>query len=683
MDSSKPSCSDASDGPNSQGLRAQIIRATSPDNLDPSRADRLMELGPEAVPIFIDVFDNATQSDGSEVVICDQGMLAVALVSHASTGNEIAAAFLRRIASGQVCLHSHGGQRAVRLAREFTDSERTKPPRGMDRNISLCNRCGRFAPVLSMLVAVRCVVERCRLTPEGVHWGMRSTVENEVEWRIGICDECSRAAAKEGYLKIRKTYQSLFWISIGFVAGPWMLSYLVSGDALAFAPFAMGLSGFFGILLSVSILEVVTSSRRLLLLRQGTPRLSESFKWHVLRTEGERIAEKQSTDIRFNNMGEIISSPPSDLLFPLPLPRVFGPDEDDRWCVHSLRWDIARSDNRTSERGLTMKLRELFRSLTLPRRDLSELVSLVEQDNTAALENTAPACFSQRRADGKVLAHAICDLGRHHALGVVARVSPHTLEVRDNNGTTPAWLAAKNGHAECLRICARTAPHSLAMRDGGLPLAHAPALHGNAACLRVIAEYAPEILTEQWNEDGATPAMYAAHSGHAECLRIISEAAPATLAIPNKKGFTPDRIARDSGHGECLRILQAALPSDQQEERKDGRFLENASNTVRNVLEQLPISDGNKVRSQIEWVQRSWSVGPSRVIDGTMEDVQAALIDCFRQDIGNRGGTLQCETDTDGWRGIAHNALFRCGRGLHHVGKYEADRYIAVLHKRY
>jgi len=330
-----------------------------------------------------------------------------------------------------------------------------------------------------------------------------------------------------------------------------------------------------------------------------------------------------------------------------------------------------------------MTLREFFKSLTLPRRDLKELVKLVEQDNTAALPNTAPSCFSQRRSDGKVLAHAACDFGRDSCLDIIARLAPNTLAIRDSKGTTPAWLAAKNGNSKCLRICAEIAPESFAMQGGALPLALAPALNGHDACLRVIAEYAPGVFSEQWDEDGATPAMYATHSAHADSLRIIADAAPEALAIPNKKGVTPERLARDQGHTECLRIIQSALPADQLEASQDERFLADAANRIRDVLLHLPVSNESKLRSQIEWLQGTWKVGASRVIEGTLSEVESALIACFKQDIRHGSRSLQSDTDTDGWPGIAHNAFFQCDRGFHHVGKCAEDRYLAVFHKRY
>lgn len=105
---------------------ALIVRATAPDNINPARADKVMELGPEAVPALIHVLEHALQHGNIGGAACDQGLLAVALLSHARSGNERAAASLRRIAEGKIQLYDSGGQRAFTLARDFV-SQQAKP----------------------------------------------------------------------------------------------------------------------------------------------------------------------------------------------------------------------------------------------------------------------------------------------------------------------------------------------------------------------------------------------------------------------------------------------------------------------------------------------------------------------------------------------------------------------------
>jgi len=105
---------------------AMIVRATAPDNLNPARANKVMELGSEAVPALIHVFEHPRQPGNVGGAACDQGLLAVALLSHACNGNERAAAFLRTIAEGKIQVYDFGGQRAFTLARDFV-SEKARP----------------------------------------------------------------------------------------------------------------------------------------------------------------------------------------------------------------------------------------------------------------------------------------------------------------------------------------------------------------------------------------------------------------------------------------------------------------------------------------------------------------------------------------------------------------------------
>lgn len=98
---------------------ALVFRAAAPDNLNPSKADKIMEMGPEVVPALIHVIENPMQPGSTGGTACDQGMLAALLLSHAREGDQRAAAFLRKLANGDVQLYDHGGQRAYSLAQDF------------------------------------------------------------------------------------------------------------------------------------------------------------------------------------------------------------------------------------------------------------------------------------------------------------------------------------------------------------------------------------------------------------------------------------------------------------------------------------------------------------------------------------------------------------------------------------
>jgi len=118
-----------------------IVRATAPDNINPARADKVMQLGPEAVPALIHVFEHARQPRNVGGAACDQGLLAVALLSHARNGNEAARAFLQKVAQYEVKLYDFGGQRAVDLAKDFVreckqETKTREPSVGTDEEIA-------------------------------------------------------------------------------------------------------------------------------------------------------------------------------------------------------------------------------------------------------------------------------------------------------------------------------------------------------------------------------------------------------------------------------------------------------------------------------------------------------------------------------------------------------------------
>ena len=87
----------------------------------------------------------------------------------------------------------------------------------------------------------------------------------------------------------------------------------------------------------------------------------------------------------------------------------------------------------------------------------------------------------------------------------------------DANGSTPAHIAARQGHEGCLRVL-----HELG---------------GDAAASLVAAA-----------ANGSTPAHVAARQGHAGCLRLLHELggeAAASLAAADADGDTPAHYAAD------------------------------------------------------------------------------------------------------------------------------------------
>ena len=109
------------------------------------------------------------------------------------------------------------------------------------------------------------------------------------------------------------------------------------------------------------------------------------------------------------------------------------------------------------------------------------------------------------------------DAGHHaqHATATLLRYALHeqgvSLQGADADASSPAHLAAGNGHESCLRVL-----HEL----------------GAAASLSEV------------NANGSTPAHLAATSGHESCLRVLHElGAAASLSAAEEGGWTLAHLA--------------------------------------------------------------------------------------------------------------------------------------------
>ncbi|CAE7286874.1 ANKK1, partial [Symbiodinium sp. KB8] len=133
----------------------------------------------------------------------------------------------------------------------------------------------------------------------------------------------------------------------------------------------------------------------------------------------------------------------------------------------------------------------------------------------------------------------------------------------DEEGVTPASLAAENGHAGVLRLLQEAGADLAAVAKDGTTPAHAAAFAGHLEALRLLLEAKADPAAA--DEEGWTPASLAAQNGHAGVLRLLQEAG-ADLAAAAKDGRTPAHQAAGDGHAEALRVLleaTTALPQDE------------------------------------------------------------------------------------------------------------------------
>lgn len=139
----------------------------------------------------------------------------------------------------------------------------------------------------------------------------------------------------------------------------------------------------------------------------------------------------------------------------------------------------------------------------------------------------------------------------------------------------------------------------------------------------------------------------------------------------------------DRSESDVNRQTDSALDaSESPASEPEPTCLDDVRARVTEALLQLPVSAEESLRGQIRWIADRWRVGSSRIIEGTADEIESALFGCFAQDLQGETFYFEMNTDTDGWTGVAHNVYFRCGRGMHHVGRYADGKYIAVFHRR-
>ena len=159
----------------------------------------------------------------------------------------------------------------------------------------------------------------------------------------------------------------------------------------------------------------------------------------------------------------------------------------------------------------------------------------------------------------------------------------------NNEGATPIFLAAENGHNLVVRTLQElgmsVSPLFLALNDDlinqvvsqqtrealrqvrvgkkdinallqinrrRIAIIHQVAREGNVQVLKVLIQLGADVNRE--DSEGYTPASEAAENGHVEVIRALHQAG-ADLNIPNNDGLTPAYIAAQKGHVELMRAL--------------------------------------------------------------------------------------------------------------------------------
>ncbi|CAE7331429.1 ANK2 [Symbiodinium sp. CCMP2592] len=177
----------------------------------------------------------------------------------------------------------------------------------------------------------------------------------------------------------------------------------------------------------------------------------------------------------------------------------------------------------------------------------------------------ARADLGRASHDGTTPAQLAAMNGHAEALQLL-REAGADLAAADENGVTPALLAAEKGHAGVLRLLQEAGADLAAAKKDGITPAYRAAQFGHVEALRLLLEARADL--GRASHDGTTPAQLAAMNGHAEALQLLREAG-ADLVAADENGWTPALLAAEKGHAGVLRLLQEA-GADLAAAKKDG-----------------------------------------------------------------------------------------------------------------
>ena len=246
-------------------------------------------------------------------------------------------------------------------------------------------------------------------------------------------------------------------------------------------------------------------------------------------------------------------------------------------------------------KDLTVKItRRVTKSMETKEKTYTraELKELKEVFNEAYTRNPGTITLTVLELEKLLRASAsIHDAAKEGKLDVVKNLlkkNPASLDITNNQGQTPLFLAAREGHLEVVKFFVEEAKADAFIKDkqfGATPL-HWSAWNGNLDLVKYLVKINPESI-DITNNQGETPLEVAKRctASSADCSSVVEylktlsihEAAkegnlgvvkyllkknPASVNISNGNGETPVHLAAKKGHLQVVKFLVEEAKAD-------------------------------------------------------------------------------------------------------------------------
>jgi ankyrin repeat protein len=155
--------------------------------------------------------------------------------------------------------------------------------------------------------------------------------------------------------------------------------------------------------------------------------------------------------------------------------------------------------------------------------------------------------------DGATPVFVAAQDGHHEVVRLLADNGAN-LDLANKNGTTPVLIAAKNGHHEVVRVLAENGANlDLAAKNGATPVLMA-AQCGHLEVVRILNQYKARLHDPA--DNGNTSLHLAAICGHLDVVRYLARHG-ADIARLDLRGESPLDKARNNGHTSVASLLEA------------------------------------------------------------------------------------------------------------------------------